>query len=116
MEYVLKWALAFVDKIPPIPASNLLAFIIIALLIAGLVRKAIRSPSPVPVPEPIPVVTLNASSVYTVLVNIELELAKVSKRVQLLGDEIDVIGTMMRRRHKPVRNRRGDGAKSDGRG
>jgi len=114
MEYVIKWALAFVDKVPPIPVSNLLAFIIIALLIAGLVRKAMRSPPPVESTESSPIVTLNAGGIYTILVNVEIELAKVSKRLQILNDEVEVIGSMLRRRHRTVNNRKGRGAKMGG--
>lgn len=98
MESALKWAFSIVESLPPVPVSNLLAFLIIALAVAGLVRKALRT-TPEPQPDPVPMVMLNAGSVYTILTNLEISVARLERRAE-------VIETMLRRRNKPVRNRK----------
>lgn len=99
MDAIVKWALGIIDKVPPIPASNLLAFIVIGVLIAGLIRKAMRSPPPEPLPEAVPMVLLDAGSVYTVLTSIQMEVTKLNGRME-------TVEQMVRRRQKPVRRRK----------
>lgn len=102
MEAVVKWALGFVDSLPPIPASNILVFVVLLLAVLPLARKAFRSPPEISSHEPqeaYPMVLLQASSVYTVLTDIQISLQRVNERLA-------VCEQMLRRRQKPVRNRR----------
>lgn len=98
MEAIVKWALSFVDKLPPVPASNLLVLFVIVLAVLPLVRKAFRSPPP-EMPEAVPMVMLQASSVYTVLTDIQISLQRINGR-------LEVCEQMLRRQQKPVRGRR----------
>lgn len=98
MEAIVNWALGFVDKLPPVPASNLLVLFVIVLAVLPLARKAFRSPPP-EMPEAVPMVLLQAASVYTVLTDIQISLQRVN-------DRLAVCEQMLRRRQKPVRNRR----------
>lgn len=99
MEALSKWAIAFLEKLSPIPVSNLLAFAVVALLVIPLIRKAFRSPPEPEAPDAVPMVMLRADGVYTILTDMQIEIHRMSDRLMMIEQ-------MMRRRQKPVRNRR----------
>lgn len=106
LDRIINWAFDTIAKSPPIPLPSLLAVIIVLLLVFPLVRKALRSPAPDPVDhDATNSVTLNAGGIYTILVDVQIEVAKLRKEIGnltgktlVLTDKVNVIDKMLRRR------------------
>lgn len=104
LERITNWAFDVITKSPPIPLPSLLAVIIVLLLVAPLVRKALRSDPPED-RDTSPTVSLNAGGIYTILVDVQIEVAKLRKEIGnltgktlVLTDKVNVIDRMLRRR------------------
>lgn len=87
---ILKWAVNVIAAAPPM--QNLVAFLIIMLLAAPLIRagwKEFRSKKPEPAAPPTPVdivahVMVDQAWLYTTLINIDLKLADLGKRTEMI--------------------------------
>ncbi len=94
-----KWATDTLGAIPPIPVPFLLALIFYLLLITPLIRRAIKSdPEPEADEEPSHSVTMDAGGIYTILVNLQIEVAKLRSETSYLTSKVHVIDKMLRRR------------------
>ncbi len=101
MDKLTNWALAQLDKLPPVPVPILIGLLIVLLYVFPTIRRALKSHVEPPEhikPESIPVVQLNAGAVYTVLTNIQLTLDGLRLDIQQLRGRIDIIDRMLRRK------------------
>lgn len=98
MGKLIDWALDKIDLLPSVPGPFLVAFIIVAVLVAPTIRRAwtAKIEHPAGPTEAVPIVTLNAGSVYTVLINIEMQLMKLTERVESVEKTLS-----RRQRRKP---------------
>jgi hypothetical protein len=95
MDALIKWALNTIDHMGSVPVPFLIAFLILFVLIGPTVFRAFKAKPEMPI-EVVPKVLLDAGGVYTILVNIELQLARLQGR-------LDIMEGMMRRRQKRPR-------------
>lgn len=91
MDEVIKWALDIIGKLPPVPLPTLIAFLIVALLVSPLIRKALRGSPERVVPEVVQHVSVDPGWLYTTLINLDL-------KIQGLDQKITLIDRMLRRR------------------
>ena len=105
MGQLIDWALKQVDGIPAVPFPFIAALLILFALVFPTVRRAWRSDPHGGAKEATPIIQMNAGGVYTILVNLEIQLANMQREMgQLSGqlgemhDHIVLIDRLLRRR------------------
>lgn len=99
MDELIKWALEAAGKLPPIPVPNIVAFVLVALFLYPLLRKAHKelvamSRDPPPAAAPI---QPESGWLYTVLHDIDVKIAEVNRRLEAIDK------AMRRRSRKTVK-------------
>lgn len=96
---ILDWALDVLSGSPPL--QNVVAFVVVLLLAAPLIRAGWREfkKPPVPPAEVVAIVKVEAAWLYTQLINMELELRSATERLA-------AIERLLRRRAKQNSSKR----------
>lgn len=106
---VLKWAINVISQAPPM--QNLVAFLIVLLLAAPLIkagwrefRSAKKTEPPKPV-EAVPIVQVDQAWLYTTLINTDLKIGEVNKKLDTIGTQLAGISNQMTMMDKILRRR-----------
>ena len=98
---LLDWAVSVIAEAPPL--QNVVAFIIVLLLAAPLVRAGLRefkskTIEPHQPKESIPVITVDPGWLYTTLINTDLKIERLTKDLAAVSGQLAAIDKILRRR------------------
>lgn len=111
MGQLIDWSLRKIDGIPPIPFPFLVALAFVFVLLLPTIRRAWRAQGHKPqADEALPVVQLNAGGVYTVLVNLQIQVEKLHAEINVLGERLLSLERLLRKRKDGGKKSRPNGS------
>lgn len=101
---VLKWAISVIAEAPPM--QNVVAFLIVLILAAPLMRagwRAFRTEKPAPPVEAVAHVVVDPGWLYTTLINTDLKIEQLRKDVAAVAAAVAVVDKILRRKASKAR-------------
>lgn len=114
MGQLIDWALKNIDRVPPVPFPFLIALLVVFVLVFPTIRRAWKTTPEEKPRESLPVIQLDPSGIYTILVNLEIQMANAQREIGNLTASVDDIKESLDRRprRRPGKTRKSGGSES----
>lgn len=117
MGQLIDWALKKIDAVPSVPFPFLIALLVVFVLVFPTIRRAWKTTPEEKPRESLPVIQLDPSGIYTILVNLEIQMANAQREIGELASAVsdvreNVERLARRRPGKPGKTRKSGSGES----